>query len=548
MMGYGMFHQYVEQKETSLFARAIVISTGDRKVAWVNAEIWSITLAVKSAVMERVRDLGFAEGAVMLTAQHTHSGPGGYSHYALYNMSIPGFVPEVFQTIVDGIVDAITRADQGMQPGTIQHASGEFPVDRDVAFNRSVAAYNRNHEVILKVEEKDANVALDRSMLLFRFDALDGKALATWNFFGVHTTSISNDNHHISSDNKGYAAVLMEQGGAVAVFAQRKAGDVTPNYIYDPKKKWTRGKYEDDFESARDNGRMQFEQAAELFARAAESEAMPVEIDSMLTWMDFTQATVHPDFSHGEDGAKTGLACHGVAFARGTREGPGMPVFLVILATALSRGLREWELFSNRWRSAGVAEKVRLKYDAQGAKDILFEAGERRILGIGNIALLPLPGWADGALAAFKKFHGNGSLADKTWTPHVLPLQLVILGNHAFAGVPGEVTTIAGQRIEKTILEILSARGVVEVVVTSYCNGYCGYVSTYEEYEVQLYEGGHTVFGKHTLGAILTRFRQMAMEMLKPEIMRVDMSDGVAPMFSEETLALRSFDANIRKK
>lgn len=548
MMGYGMYHQYVEDVETPLYVRAIVIQAGDRKLAWVNAEIWSVTLAVKAAVMERITHLGFTESAVMLTAQHTHSGPGGYSHYGLYNMSVPGFALEVFQTIVDGIAEAIIRATQDLQPGTIRYASGEIPSNKDVAFNRSLVAYNRNPDVVMKREDEDANLAIDRNMLLFRFDALDGTPLATWNFFGVHATSISNDNHRISPDNKGYAATLMEEDGRLAVFAQRKAGDVTPNYIYDFKKKWTRGKYENDFESARDNGRMQFEHAAELFSKAVEGDAMRVEIDSMLTWVDFSRTDVAPEFSHGEKEAGTGPACHGVAFAKGTREGPGMPAFLVALATVLSRGLREWELFSNRWRSTQTEEKVRMKYKAQGTKDILFEAGERRILGIGNIAMLPLPGWADGALAAFKKFYKNGSLADKPWTPQVLPLQLAILGNHAFAGVPGEVTTIAGQRIEKTLLEILSTRGVVEVVVASYCNGYCGYVSTYEEYEVQAYEGGHTVFGKHTLGAMLTRFRQMALEMLKPETMRQNLSNGVPPGFSEVELALRSFDARARGK
>ena len=103
------------------------------------------------------------------------------------------------------------------------------------------------------------------------------------------------------------------------------------------------------------------------------------------------------------------------------------------------------------------------------------------------------------------------------------------------------MTTIAGQRIEKSLLEILSTRGVLEVVVTSYCNGYCGYISTLEEYEVQAYEGGHTVFGKHTLGAVQTRFKRMALEMLKPECERMELSDAVAPRFSEKELALRSF-------
>ncbi|MES2658264.1 MAG: neutral/alkaline non-lysosomal ceramidase N-terminal domain-containing protein [Verrucomicrobiota bacterium] len=543
MMGYGLFHQFVEEVETPLFARAVVIKTGRGKVAWVNAEICFITLAIRTAVMEKIGGLGFTEDAVMLTAQHTHSGPGGYSHYALYNMSIPGFGPEVFQIIVDGIVEVIIQADANARPAVIKFSSGEFPLDRDVAFNRSLAAYNRNPEVV-KVTEKDANAAIDRQMLLFRFDGVDGTPIATWNFFGVHCTSISNDQHRICADNKGHAAALMEEHEGVAVFAQRSAGDVTPNFIFDRKKGWTRGSHEDDFESSRINGRLQFEQARELSARAAISEVLPVEIDSLLAWVDFTKVSIDAEFSRGETDARTGPACHGVAFARGTREGPGMPKILADVSVLLSRALKAWELFSMRWKP--VAEAVRLKYRIQDPKDILFEAGQRRILGFRDIRKLPLPGWADGGLAAFKRFYANGSLGDQPWIPQVLPLQLMIVGDCAFAAVPGEVTTIAGRRIEKSLLEILSTRGIEEVVVASYANGYCGYVTTLEEYEEQAYEGGHTVFGKHTLGAVQTRFKGMALEMLKPVAERRNLSDGLPPDFSGGEIALRSFDARFR--
>ena len=47
---------------------------------------------------------------VLLTATHTHAGPGGYSHYALYNLTILGFQPQTFDAIVDGIVESIVQA------------------------------------------------------------------------------------------------------------------------------------------------------------------------------------------------------------------------------------------------------------------------------------------------------------------------------------------------------------------------------------------------------------------------------------------------------
>jgi hypothetical protein len=67
---------------------------------------------------------------------------------------------------------------------------------------------------------------------------------------------------------------LRKEGSAtevVSVFAQRKAGDITPNYVWDRKKGWTRGKFKDDFESARYNGSLQFETALDLFNAAPAS-------------------------------------------------------------------------------------------------------------------------------------------------------------------------------------------------------------------------------------------------------------------------------------
>ena len=260
MMGYGMYFNIVKGVETDLFARAVVIrdsSTG-KKVALVNAEIAFITVAIRKGVMKKLKrkhdELDFAEDSVMLTAQHTHSAPGGYSHYGLYNMTIPGFVPEVYQKIVDGIVEAIIAANENLKPATIRMCGGQIDGSKEVAFNRSLTAYNLNPEIKKALREEEADQAVDRNMLMMRFDGIDGKPIGTWNWFGVHTTSISNDNHRICSDNKGYAATYLEdkinkkkKGKFVSVFAQRKAGDVTPNWIMDRKKKWTRGKFEDFF-------------------------------------------------------------------------------------------------------------------------------------------------------------------------------------------------------------------------------------------------------------------------------------------------------------
>ncbi|MBI1287338.1 MAG: hypothetical protein GC178_07130 [Flavobacteriales bacterium] len=561
MMGYGMYYNIVKGVETDLFARAMVIrdTTTGKKVALVNAEICFITIAIKRGVMKKLNrkheHLGFTEDAVMLTAQHTHSAPGGYSHFGLYNMSIPGFVPEVYQKVVDGIVEAIVTAAENLQPAAIKLSRGEVAADKEVAYNRSLDAYNANPEVKTKLKKEETNQAVDRNMLLMRVDDLEGNPIASWNWFGVHTTSLSNDNHRICSDNKGYAAKYHEnkvrkrkKDKFISVFAQRKTGDVTPNYKWDRKKKWTRGKFEDDFESAKFNGNIQFEHAHDLFKSAKKQEELPLQIDYALTYVDFRKVIVDREFARGQEDARTGPACHGVSFFEGTKEGPGMPPAVGALARTLCRAQKAYELAAAPFKPKDKAERIHLKYLTQGPKDILVEADDRRILGTRDIKNLVVPAWADPAVGQFKRFHANGSLGEKPWIPQVLPIQLVIIGNLALAGIPAEITTIAGQRLENSLLEILADRGVTEVVCSTYTNAYCGYITTYEEYQLQLYEGGHTVFGQHFLGAVQTKFKGLALEILKPESDRHVVEDGRPAEFTEEELLLRSFDIETQKR
>jgi neutral ceramidase len=151
-----------------------------------------------------------------------------------------------------------------------------------------------------------------------------------------------------------------------------------------------------------------------------------------------------------------------------------------------------------------------------------------------------IPAWADKGLGTFKKQHRNGSL-NKPWTPEILPLQLFIIGELAIAAFPGEITTVAGYRLKETILSVLKKRGIEKVILSPYANAYCGYVTTYEEYQCQLYEGGHTVFGEWTLAAFQSKFKELAFQMLKkPDERTIDRS--ILPIeFTEEELGKRSY-------
>lgn len=82
--------------------------------------------------------------------------------------------------------------------------------------------------------------------------------------------------------------------------------------------------------------------------------------------------------------------------------------------------------------------------------------------------------------------------------------------------LPGEFTTMAGRRLCRAVRSVLApAWGEgLKVVVTSYTNTYSSYVTTYEEYQVQRYEGGSTLYGPHTLDAYIQACMQLAKAMV----------------------------------
>ncbi len=547
MMGYGMHFQKVEGVSEPLSVRAFVFESGGERFVWVNAEICFYTLALKDAINKKLAvdypELGLRDDNLMLTAQHTHSATAGLSHYLLYNLVVPGFQKSIFDKAVKQTVEVIVEAISNLKEADLHYASGVFDDNLPVAFNRSINAYNRNPEVE-KLAAHDWHLAVDREMKLLRIDGQDGQKIGAMNWFGVHTTSISNDNKLIHFDNKGYAAQYMEKAIAkgankdfLSAFAQDTAGDVTPNYIWDAKKNWTRGKFKDDFESAAFNGFLQYEKAMELYKKAKRRKALEVDsIDSALMYVDFSKVEVDPEFANGLAGQFTSDAVHGVSFLTGTKEGPGAPAPLGTALKAMSNAVKVYEQNIAGFMNKQLKTAIQRKYKAQSPKDIAVESGIGKLMGTDRLKDLSIPGGIDPGIENLKKLDSLGYTKRVPWVPHIVPIQLVVMGNLAFAGLASEITTIAGRRLRNTLQKILAERGVEQVIICSYANGYNGYVTTYEEYQEQAYEGGHTVYGKWTLAAYQSKFKVLAKQLLKPKEERDYDQVTKAVIFAEEEI------------
>lgn len=502
MMGYGQHHNVVKEIATPLWARTLFIQQGQKIFILVHLEQAFVTLAIKEEVLKRLRDSrpewNITDANLAITAQHTHSAPGGYSHYPLYNFTIPGFQTRVFEKIVSSVMESIDLAHHSKAPAI--PAWGRIRIDENkaVAFNRSMAAHTLNPEAVHHSEE-EKHLAVDREMEGLSFTGRDGKQLAFLNWFGVHCTSISSYNQRIHHDNKGVAADLFEKNhpGTMAFFLQASAGDVSPNFIWDKKIKLMRGKFTDQYENAAYNGEIQFRESEKIET----TKALSGEIEFHHVFLDMALEVAPP--------------AHGVGFFKGTLEGPGVSPFLGDILAMFSRFIRKRQLSKN-------PDAHKNFYEAQGNKDIVLDHRTGAFLGIPLRIWKSLPPIPEPSVEAFRKTAKSNALETLPWVPSILPFQVLKMGEVLFAFVPGEISVMAGRRLRNFLQSELQDIGIKEVFLTSYSNAYMGYIVTPEEYDKQCYEGGHTIYGRNTLYGIIKGFSLLA-DKLKGKALTFDL-------------------------
>lgn len=543
MLGYGMFLNKMKDIATPLYCRAFAFLDNNNSLCCIAiCELAFITDSLKQGILKQCAAYGITDSNLMLLAQHTHSGPGGYSHYALYNFTTPGFVPFIYDSLCSKISDTIIRAVKQNKEAQLFIGKSTFAPDQEVAFNRSLAAYNSNKD-IAALDHEQRHLAVDRQMTLLQIQSTDAKPLGSINWFGVHTTSISNDNHSIHSDNKGYAATYLEQEishAYIAAFAQGACGDVSPKFIYNPKRKAQRGlwegKFHSDIESAKYNGRLQFEKALEICTSNSLKPIKINHVESYIAYYNFAALDIDPQYTEGEEGCVTSPSCHGMAFLGGAiMDGPGAPAAVQQVGKRLSKSIRDKELKLQTLDSKEL-EAIQRKYKAQGVKDIIIESGMGRVLGTSDIKNSILPGVLDGGIRNMKKQHRAGALITQAWCPQILPLQWIQLGNVALAAFPFEITTVASYRLQQSLQALCSDMDIDEIILCPYANSYNGYITTYEEYQVQMYEAGHTVFGQWSLAALQTCFKQLIQGIKSKHII-----SETPFVFTEEELQKRSY-------
>ena len=500
---------------TRLLARAmVVVDAAGEAVVYGCAELAFIDVYLREKVIERVArscaTLKLGDHNVMLSATHTHSGPAGASPYLLYNISNPGFSQPLFDHLVDGLAGAIEDAAAALTPAHLRLTAVAIPDAEPVAFNRSLEAYNRNPDVVLR-RPHETHLAVDRTMTLLLATSPKGKPLGSLNWFGLHNTSVHFDQGLLHHDNKGAAAALHEaemraQNPAfVSIFAQASCGDVSPNYRYDSRRGLVIGRFDDDYESAAFAGAVQHRAAAAGWAKSTEeTELLRGPCGAATVWSDFGDTAVAERFAEGHTGARTRAPRNGLTMLQGTEEGPG-PLLafaplprLLNTAAGLRHGLRR--------RLGRISDAPSERFGAQFPFMELSPSGQApaKVFGLFSMATRLLPPQLDPTVKRAKQLRERGALMEANWVPRRLPVQVVRIGSLAIVGVPLEPSTVAGRRMQRALLEQLRSDGITTVICNGHANGYAGYMVTPQEYVVQAYEGASTCFGRWTLGAVQT--------------------------------------------
>ncbi|MFD3439424.1 neutral/alkaline ceramidase [Streptomyces sp. NPDC058685] len=468
MMGYSSFDQKTSGIHQRQRSRAFVVvdRASGKRVVYVNADLAMIFQSVQQGVIARLKERYgslYGEENVLLSATHTHSGPGGYSHHVAYNLSVLGFQSGTYRAIVDGIVESVAEAHDDLKPGTISLGTGTLT---NASVNRSRTAFDRN-----PASDRAAFPGgIDPAMTVLRFRQGDKDAGAI-SWFATHNTSITNKNTLISPDNKGYAAYTWEHDhegvryldnspGFVAAFPNTNAGDMSPNLNLKPGS----GPTEDEFENARILGERQFDKASEVYRNA---KPVTGSVDSRLSYVDMENVTVSGAYTPDQQEHRTCPAVVGASTLAGSVEdGPAIPGFTEGMRTPVAAIIDALHIDTPSWLATCQYPKA---------------------------SLVP-----------------TGLLSNvHPVTPKILPLQIMKIGGLYLVAGPGEFTITSGLRVRRTVAAQLGVP-LDRVLLQGYANAYSQYVTTPEEYDAQQYEGGSTLYGRYTLPAYQQEFARVA--------------------------------------
>jgi neutral ceramidase len=452
--GHGPDAHVTDGYWTRIYCRVFFLesATGER-VALVPCDLPAISMLLERAVAREVSDV-VNPARVMISATHTHAGPGHYFESPAYggvlSARLPGFDPNMVDFLGKRIGAGIHEAAKVLRPAS---AHWEHTVLWGVTRNRSLVAWKTNPGPDpdfgpvpegLTPEER----AIDPRMDVLQFEALDASGKNTWPIgwivlFPIHPTVLPNTTTMIGADADGIVSRLLE---------------------------------------------------AEL-RRAWARRSPSVQVgDPLVGVLNGNEGDISPIWTVG-DPAETERVARKVATKAFSTYDPDRPEHSIANVTLGARWI-ETELPAAETRSGvPVCDKAELGNgsshggsDHPTSLDAVIPTGDdidltrtdcqapkKRLLGfIQPILVGPAP---------------------ESFPTHVA-FSLVRINETWMTFVPGEMTVHAGALVDAEVAKVAGQGAQPRVVGLS--NAYIQYIASAPEYQLQRYEGGSTLYGAHT--------------------------------------------------
>jgi len=451
--GHSLYASFGVGFRNKLMARVAYIKPKKgRPVALVQCDLISGSRIVHHKVAELIAEKTDVDSAgLVITATHTHSGPGNYVGNNFYNDLISnakGFIEKYFVFICEQIATAVIEAYENRKPARV--ATGTTTVEK-VTKNRSLPAYLLNENIQQQKANPSEFDAVNPYLHMIRIDCLDSEGeyvpVGTFTNFSNHPNSRPSeldDLYH--GDVTAFSERVLEQRikkhystewEPVHAAANGAHGDCNPNHSEE---------ITETFSDLRALGETIASRAFDLF----------VSLDKRL-----------------KDDAVIRYQARDIDLLKENRANS------VQLAKRPAMGMASLAGAQGRGRGSFTRS---VPFFAAGYPRRTFTDSEH---GSKRIAFGPL----------------QKLLYQKKDYPHYFFAQIVQIDDHVLLPLPWEVTFESGNRIEAYVKNKAEAAGMEEAykfIITDVANGYLGYMTTPEEYSLQFYEGGSNHYGANT--------------------------------------------------
>ena len=512
--GWTRADRTAQGQHTRLGARALVLESGGRKVALVQVDLFMVPGGLVKHVGDLIAERGFGEQNLLISASHTHSGPGGYANFETFNTAAPSlqtatdpisfyrlFDPQpadrqLYTFLVRQIAAAVRRADEDLAPAAAGWGTAEI---RGLTRNRSVEAHLAGHEVFREFGQGDASLdpagadhTIDPVVSVLRVDklarrcrsrrraerrrrvpALTGQScrrvrlpIGGWSTFPDHGTVTKSSFQYYNQDHHASALRLFEAG-------VRRAGRV-------PGGQRVVNVYGNSNEGDMSAGLDRHGPAASDYVGRVEAAAM------LRAWRSARAALSR---SPGLDLRWTRVCFCGQQVDGGT--------------------VADYPMIGIPFLTGSEEERGPL-HDVTGVP----------LEGTRNP--LPVPGQG----------HKSGIPLSSDSVPRAVPLMVVRVGERLIASLPGEPTKEVGAGVKSAVA---GAAGMAasNVSVAGLANEFIQYFTTPQEYDRQHYEGGSTLYGPLSAPFLEQQLAELARRLAAGQPAQppfpFDPTNGVAP-------------------